>query len=260
MLVIFTLSLQKVKQASLEFLAFLLRRSYATMQHPNAGDFQQTRSLPKVATHAHLLSLLGCLMASRTSHSHTDFSLLLQWAASLSILWPKLKVAQGSSLKPAFLSLAFPYPESASNIGPVFIVPMTCSPKCGQQVGAGLWWGRSGHSESALEAFVLLCLVCAGSVTSSSLCPHGLQPSRLLCPWDSLSRQEYGVGCHCFLQGFFPTQGLNRCLWQADSLPLAPPGKSEAFGVVWNCHNAVFAMADSSHWTGCDHLSSGELK
>ena len=33
-----------------------------------------------------------------------------------------------------------------------------------------------------------------------------------------------------FLQGIFPTQGLNHCLlyllhWQADSLPVAPPGK-----------------------------------
>ena len=78
MLVIFTLSLQKVKQASLEFLAFLLRRSYAEMQDPNAGDFQQTRSLPKVPTHPHLASLLGYLMTSRTSHSHTDFRLPLQ--------------------------------------------------------------------------------------------------------------------------------------------------------------------------------------
>ena len=33
------------------------------------------------------------------------------------------------------------------------------------------------------------------------------------------------VGCHFFLQGIFPTQGLNLCLlhllnWQVDSLPL----------------------------------------
>ena len=39
-----------------------------------------------------------------------------------------------------------------------------------------------------------------------------------------------GVGCHLLLQGIFPTQGSNPrllCLpcWQADFLPLAPPGK-----------------------------------
>ena len=44
------------------------------------------------------------------------------------------------------------------------------------------------------------------------------------------SRQEYWSGCHFFLQGIPPTQGLNgRPLhllhWQVDSLPLGPPGK-----------------------------------
>ena len=44
------------------------------------------------------------------------------------------------------------------------------------------------------------------------------------------SRQEYWTGCHALLQGIFPIQGLKLCLlnlllWQAGSLPLAPPGK-----------------------------------
>ena len=38
--------------------------------------------------------------------------------------------------------------------------------------------------------------------------PHGLQPTRLLCPWDSPSK-NFAVGCHFILQGIFPTQGLN---------------------------------------------------
>ena len=64
------------------------------------------------------------------------------------------------------------------------------------------------------------------SVVSDSLRPHGLQPARLLCPWDSPGKIT-GVGCHLLLQGIFPTQGLNPHLlhflhWQADSLPLAP--------------------------------------
>ena len=59
--------------------------------------------------------------------------------------------------------------------------------------------------------------------------PHGLQPSRLLCPWDSPG-QNTGVGCHALLQGIFPTRGLNPRLLhllqrQVRSLPLAPPGK-----------------------------------
>lgn len=57
----------------------LLRRSYAKIQHPSAGDFQQTRSLPKVLTHPHLTSLPGYLMASRTSHKQISPSCFSKW-------------------------------------------------------------------------------------------------------------------------------------------------------------------------------------
>ena len=36
------------------------------------------------------------------------------------------------------------------------------------------------------------------SVVSDSLRPHGLQPTRLLHPWDFLGKST-GVGCHCLL-------------------------------------------------------------
>ena len=58
------------------------------------------------------------------------------------------------------------------------------------------------------------------------LCPTlwhcELQPARLLCPWDCPGK-NIGVGCHFFLQGFFPTRGLNPRLphLQEDSLPLS---------------------------------------
>ena len=59
--------------------------------------------------------------------------------------------------------------------------------------------------------FVLSCLV-----MSNSLGPHGLQPTRLLCPWDSLARVLEWVTI-ILLQGIFPTQGLNpglpHCRW-----------------------------------------------
>ena len=50
--------------------------------------------------------------------------------------------------------------------------------------------------------------VLSHSVMSDSLRPHGLQPPRLLCPWDSPGKNP-GVGCHFLLQGIFPIQGLN---------------------------------------------------
>ena len=44
------------------------------------------------------------------------------------------------------------------------------------------------------------------SVRSDSLRPHGVQPARLLCPWNSPGKNT-GVSCHSLLQGIFPTQG-----------------------------------------------------
>ena len=46
------------------------------------------------------------------------------------------------------------------------------------------------------------------SVMSDSLWPHGLEPSRLFCPWD-FPGEKTGVGFHFLLQGIFPTQGLD---------------------------------------------------
>ena len=43
---------------------------------------------------------------------------------------------------------------------------------------------------------------------SDPLRPYGLQPARLLRPWDS-SGKNTGVDCHALLQGIFPTQGSN---------------------------------------------------
>ena len=74
------------------------------------------------------------------------------------------------------------------------------------------------------------------SVIANSLQPHGLQPARLLCPWNFLGKNT-GVGCHFLLQGIFPTQRTNPCLWsplhwQAASLPLHHLGSPES---LWYC-------------------------
>ena len=64
----------------------------------------------------------------------------------------------------------------------------------------------------------------------NSLQTHGLEPARLLCPWDSPGNNT-GVGCHFLPQRFFPTQESNpgielRSLaFQADSLLSEPLGK-----------------------------------
>ena len=61
-------------------------------------------------------------------------------------------------------------------------------------------------------------------VMSASLQPHGVQPARLLCPWNFPGKNT-GVGCHFLLQGVFPTQGssphlLSLLHWWEDFLPL----------------------------------------
>ena len=60
------------------------------------------------------------------------------------------------------------------------------------------------------------------SVMSDSVWPHGLWPTRVLCPW-SFPSKTIGVGCCFLLQGVFPTQGTNPYLLHlhANSLPLS---------------------------------------
>ena len=64
-----------------------------------------------------------------------------------------------------------------------------------------------------------MCLLSC-SVVSNSSRPHGLQPSRLLCPC-GFSRQEYWSGLPCLPPGDLPNLGVRprSPTLQADSLP-----------------------------------------
>ena len=70
-----------------------------------------------------------------------------------------------------------------------------------------------------------MCMcVFSHSVMFDSLQPHGLQPARLLCPWNFLGKNTR-EGFHFLLQVIFLTQGLNQSLlfllsWQAVSLQI----------------------------------------
>ena len=71
-----------------------------------------------------------------------------------------------------------------------------------------------------MKSEIVSCLVMSGS-----LWPHGLQHTKLLCPWDSPGKNA-GVGCYALLQGIFPTQGSNP--WSpvlACGFPSEPVGK-----------------------------------
>ena len=73
---------------------------------------------------------------------------------------------------------------------------------------------EEGRGERNQQFGINICilLVCMkGSEVAQScptLPPHGLQLTRLLCPWNFPGKST-GVGCHFLLQGIFLTQGSN---------------------------------------------------
>ena len=78
------------------------------------------------------------------------------------------------------------------------------------------------------DVLLFLCMLSC-SVMSTSLHPHGLQPTRLFCPWN-FPGEAVGMGCHFLLQEIIPIQGSNLHLlrflnWQVGSFATEPPGK-----------------------------------
>ena len=75
------------------------------------------------------------------------------------------------------------------------------------ETAAGSW-----SEERCPSQLRLICSINDVVVLVAQSCPtlqpHGLQPARLLCPWDFPGRST-GVGCHFLLQGIFLTQRLN---------------------------------------------------
>ena len=62
-------------------------------------------------------------------------------------------------------------------------------------------------------SWTLSCVLCSAKwlYLCLTLRLQGLQPARLLCPWDSPGNNT-GAGCHALLQGIVPTQGSNSCV------------------------------------------------
>ena len=86
------------------------------------------------------------------------------------------------------------------------------------------------------------CSVVSDSATSQMLAHHA--PLSM-----EFSRQEYGSGCHPFLQVIFPIQGSNPHLlhWQGDSLPLSHQG---------SLHNTILLSNKNEQATGtCNNMN-----
>ena len=84
------------------------------------------------------------------------------------------------------------------------------------------------------------------SVVPNSLWPHGLQPTRLLCPGDFPGKDTGGV-CHFLLQGIFLTQGLNLGLLHCRQILylLSYQGIADVGGEGNGTHYGVYGVAQS---------------
>ena len=86
-------------------------------------------------------------------------------------------------------------------------------------------------STSPVVCVLDACLLPAcqvASIVSDSVQPHGLQPTRLLRPWDSPGKNT-GVGCHFFLQCMkveSESEVTQSCLTLSDPMDCSLPGSS----------------------------------
>ena len=79
---------------------------------------------------------------------------------------------------------------------------LSCQAPLSMEFSRQEYW-RDSHS-----LLQMIFLLIYKSESEVALRPHGLYPTRLLCPWD-FPGNSTGVDCHFLLQGIFPNQGLN---------------------------------------------------
>ena len=85
--------------------------------------------------------------------------------------------------------------------------------------------------------------MCVCPVMSDSFRPHGLQPARLLCPWN-FPRQEYWSGLPFPTPPDLPNAGIEPTspAWQVDSSPLAPPEKPICVYIYAYLHKPAYFL------------------
>ena len=83
------------------------------------------------------------------------------------------------------------------------------------------------------------------SVVFNSLWPHGMQPTRLLCPWN-YPGENGGVCCHSLLQRIFLTQGLNPGLLHCRQI-LYRVSQQGRLQVIWG-QQPCFLLSGTHYW------------
>ena len=75
---------------------------------------------------------------------------------------------------------------------------------------------------------------------------RGLQPTKLLHPWDSPGKNT-GVGCHFLVQGIFPTQRSN------PGLPHCRQTHGKQMGKMWKLPDFIFLGSKITVDSDCSH-------
>ena len=86
---------------------------------------------------------------------------------------------------------------------------------------------------------------------SDSLQSHGLQLTRVLCPWNSPGKNTE-VGCHSILQGLFPSQGSNLDLLHCRKILYHLSQQVVCYCFLKN----QLSFSPESHWRGVHWTSS----
>ena len=143
-------------------------------------------------------------MDNKMIHVYIDMYLLLLLLSRFSHVW--LFVTPWTVAHQALLSMGLsrqeywsrlPFPSSGDLPGPgIEPASLTSSALAGGFFTTGVSWEAPYMDLKQVTSL------------SRVLQPRGLQPTRLLHPWD-FTGMSTGVGCHCLLQRIFLTQGLN---------------------------------------------------
>ena len=99
----------------------------------------------------------------------------------------------------------------------------------------------------ARELYVYFTIYIICSVVSDSLWPHGLQPARLLCPWNSPDKNT-GVSSHFFLQGIFPTWESSLGLLHCKQIPYYLSHQGSPFYCIVISIMLIVTLHDIQKW------------
>ena len=122
-----------------------------------------------------------------------------------------------------------------------------------------IWCTKEKNTQGQWKYFLFLRVqfvcVCVCLAMSDYLQPHVLHPARLLCPWDFPGKNT-GVGCHVFLQGIFPTQGLNPGLPHCRQIlyPLSHQGSPRI--LEWVAYPFSRGSSQPRNWTSALQVDS----